>query len=74
MIEGLREASRLARHQAAICRSAYNGQADADVLESYAKTLDALIVQAEWRFENEPTDPMIVSVRCRCGFDVPVKR
>jgi ribosomal protein S27AE len=73
VIDGLKIAAHVARHQAGICRYTYDSR-DAEVLEQFAKTLEAMATQEEAKFENEPTEPRIQSVRCpKCGTDVMVR-
>lgn len=73
MIEGLREAVRLALHQANVYLANYSAD-DARVLEAFAAKLDAEARIAEAILEAEPTHPgvTVVSVRCPCGRDVVV--
>jgi hypothetical protein len=74
MIDGLRVAARMARHQAGICRYTYDTR-DAEVLEAFAQTCEAVATQEEHKFENDITEPRVDSVKCpRCGCDVLVRR
>jgi hypothetical protein len=73
VIDGLRAAAKMARHQAGICRYTYDTR-DAEVLEAFAKTCEAVATQEEHKFEDDPTVPRVQSVRCpRCGCDVMIR-
>lgn len=75
MIEGLRRAAAMARHQANVYLASYSAD-DARVLEAFAANLEREAGIAEAILEAEPTDPdvTVTAVRCPCGLQVRVPR
>jgi hypothetical protein len=75
IVAGLRLAAQTGRHQAGICRHAYGSTNDADAVESFCKTLEAMATQEETRLDDEVTQPRIESVKCPyCGTEILVRR